>query len=129
MSTHWAIDYIGDPWVAGEHDCWAFARRVWREQFGLDIPAVDVDSMNRMACVRAFAQHDERCAWAKVDVPEEGDAVLMGKNTRPSHVGVWVDAGGGGVLHCVEVSGVLYNTVQSLGFSGFRVLGYYRRAT
>ena len=44
--THWAIRYIGDEWVTREHDCWGFVRRVYREQFGIAVPAVDVDSLN-----------------------------------------------------------------------------------
>ena len=28
-TAHWAAAYIGTPWIARRHDCWAFARRVW----------------------------------------------------------------------------------------------------
>jgi hypothetical protein len=128
-AMHWAEQYIGEPWIAGEHDCWAFARRVWRERFGRDIPAVDVDATNRLACSRAFAGAEpERANWEPVHVPFEGDAALIGKNTRPSHVGVWVYANGGGVLHCVQGVGVVCNDLTSLALTGWRVLGWYRRA-
>jgi cell wall-associated NlpC family hydrolase len=128
-TTHWAETYIGEPWVAGEHDCWAFARRVWRERFGVEVPAVDVDACNRMACVKAFAGAEpERANWLPVMLPEEGDAVLIGKSERPSHVGVWVDADCGGVLHCVQGAGVVFNSTTSLYIGGWRILGFYRRA-
>lgn len=123
----WAAQYIGDPWVAGEHDCWAFARRVWREHFGLQVPAVDVDALNRLACSRAFATHPEQQNWYKVSAPADGDAVLMGKNDRPSHVGVWCAAGRGCIVHCMETVGVVAHTPTTLALTGFRVLGYYRR--
>lgn len=126
--SHWAEHYIGAPWVAGDHDCWAFARRVWRERFGLVVPAVDVDATNRMACGRAFQGHPERDCWTRVDRPVEGDAVLLGKSGRPSHVGVWVEAGPGAVLHCVQGAGVVCNDPTALALAGWRVLGWYRRA-
>jgi len=125
--TAWATRYIGDPWISGEHDCWAFARRVWREVFGWDVPAVDVDALNKMETVRAFNTHPERSRWSKVDRPIDGAGVLMGKSGRASHVGVWTDADGGGVVHCVQGIGVVFNTAQSLALTGFRVLGWYVR--
>jgi cell wall-associated NlpC family hydrolase len=125
--THWATLYIGDPWVAGEHDCWAFARRVWREQFGWHVPAVDVDALNQHAISRAITQHPERSHWQRLDDPQEGAGVLMGKSDRAAHVGIWTEADGGGVVHCVEGIGVVFNTLSSLQQSGWRVLGWYRR--
>lgn len=127
MTTHWANAYIGAPWVAGENDCWAFARRVWREQFRLDVPAVDVDACNRLACSRAFDGHPEKSHWASIVKPAEGDAALIGKSARPSHVGLYVDANGGAILHCVQGHGVVCQDTTSLRLSGWRILGYYRR--
>jgi cell wall-associated NlpC family hydrolase len=123
----WAIQYIGEPWIAGENDCWAFARRVWREQFNITVPAVDVDAFNRLACSRAFHNHEERQHWYPVHAPRDGDAVLMGKNARPCHVGVWCEADRGLIVHCMEDWGVVAHTPTTLRGTGFRVLGYYRR--
>ena len=124
----WAAQYIGIPWVAGESDCWHFARRVWREQFGLDVPTIDVDATSRLLSARAFGGHAETARWQSVDSPVEGDAVLMGKSRRPSHVGIWVEADGGAILHSVEGIGVICTPVSALVGMGLRVLGYYRRA-
>jgi cell wall-associated NlpC family hydrolase len=125
--THWANDYIGDPWIAGEHDCWAFVRRVWREQFHIEVPPVDVDACSRMACARAFDHHDEKANWSQILKPNEGDAALIGKSARASHVGMYVDANGGAILHCVQGFGVVCQDVPSLKAAGWHVLGYYRR--
>lgn len=126
---HWAEKYIGEPWVAGVHDCWAFVRRVWAEQFGRDVPAVDVDACNKLACVRAFTGHDDRANWELIDTPYEGCAVLLSQSQHPSHVGVWVDVDGGGVLHCVEHIGVIFQTISSLRLSGWNKLEYYQPCT
>lgn len=127
MNAHWCERYLGEPWIAGEHDCWAFARRVWREQFHLDVPPVDVDASARLACSRAFAGHAEREHWQPVLKPNEGDAALIGKSARPSHVGLYVDANGGAILHCVQGFGVVCQSPKALQTAGWRVLGYYRR--
>lgn len=122
--SHWAEKYIGEPWVAGENDCWAFARKVWREQFGVEVPVLDVDACNRLACSRAFATHAEKDAWRRVETPMDGDAALIGQSERPSHVGVFAE---GGVLHCVQGAGVVFASLPALVSSGWRVLGWYRR--
>lgn len=127
MTAHWAEAYLGEPWINGAHDCWGFFRRVQREHFGLELPEIDIDACSRLACAREFAGHDERDAWALVESPAEGDAVLMGKNKRPAHVGIWIDADGGAVLHCVEGAGVIIQQRSTLRLAGWNTLGFYRR--
>lgn len=125
--THWAAHYIGEPWVAVEHDCWGFVRRVYREQFGIDLPVVDVDSHSLRAGIQAFDRHPERAAWVALPNPTEGAAVLMGKAERASHVGIWCDVDGGGVLHAIQGAGVVFQNRQALALSGWNVLASYRR--
>jgi cell wall-associated NlpC family hydrolase len=121
----WAAQYIGQPWVHGEHDCWAFFRRVQAERFGRQVPAIDVDAFDVRACVAAFTGHDERARWQEVQQPQEGDAVLMSQSRVPTHVGVWVD---GGVLHCVRGAGVVFSSLRGLKSFPYNVTGYYRAA-
>lgn len=125
--THWAEAYVGDPWVAGEHDCFAFARRVWRERFALEVPVVDVDATSRLASMRAFSGHPEVGNWQQVETPQEGDGVLIGKNKRPGHVGVWIDIDGGRILHCVVGAGVVCQDPKTMRMMGWNILGFYRR--
>lgn len=127
--SHWATQYIGRPWVAGEHDCWGFARSVWREQYGWDVPIVDVDSLNLRASIHAFERHPERRHWLGVGLYIEGDAILMGQGQRPIHIGVWCDVDGGGVLHAVRGAGVVFQSRQALAAAGWNILAGYRRAT
>ena len=128
MTTHWASDYIGQPYVRGEADCWAFCRRVWAERFGLEVPAVEVNGSNLRAITRAISHHPERLLWNPVEIPAEGDAVLMAHNRFPSHVGIWIEADGGGVLHCADPQGVIFTTRAQLAAAGWQALRYYRRA-
>ncbi len=126
QTSHWAETYIGQAWEAGAHDCWAFFRAVQREQFGRAVPVVDVDAMDLRAVARAFDEHPERAHWQPVDVPAEGDAVLLAHARYPSHVGVWVDVDGGGVLHCQRGDGVVFSRLSSLRISGWGRISYYR---
>lgn len=124
----WAAQYIGEPWVAGRNDCWAFARRVQAEVFAREVPAVDIDALDARACARAIAAHPERLRWSRVDAPAEGDLVLMAHAKHPSHVGVWVSADGGGVLHALQGAGVVFQTRAALALSGWGHLEYWRAA-
>lgn len=125
--THWAAAYIGAPWIAGESDCWAFARRVWRERFGLDVPAVPVDPQSPRAVRRAFAAGQG--GWESVPKPPEGCAVVMAKGLHPCHVGIWVTPPeGAGVLHSVEGAGVVFTLPKALAGMGYHIVGFYRRA-
>lgn len=126
MSSHWIEDYLGDPWRASDHDCWGFFRRVQAERFGRLLPAVDPGSYSPRHLIHTVAEHPVRDPWKIIDLPAEGDGVLMGKARRPTHVGVWVEADGGGVLHCQESSGVIFTNRQALARLGWNVLGIYR---
>lgn len=124
-TTHWAADYIGLPWTP-ECNCWHFCARIWRERFGIDVPLIDVDGADPRATRRELEQSAERRGWQLVEVPREGDAVLMAKGARPCHVGMWLDLGG--TLHCIEGAGAIFTPGARLADLGYRVVGVYRRA-
>jgi len=123
---HWASHYLGRPWVAGHNDCWAFFRRVQRERFARVVPVVEVDPGDVLSVARAFRDHQERQRWLLVETPEEGDAVLLYRTRYPTHVGVWIDADGGGVLHCVEGAGVIFTPRARLAACGWPQADFYR---
>lgn len=128
---HWAADYIGAPWVYGQSDCWHFARRVWRERFGIRVPPVIEDAGAPLKSRRAIRDSGEARDWTQVRDPQEGDGVLMAKGSRPCHVGIWVvfdPLGPGGILHSVEGAGVIYTDQAAVARLGYRIIGFYRRA-
>lgn len=129
--THWAVQYIGRPWVNGaqgpdEFDCWGLVRFIQREHFGRTLPAVDIDAMDLRDVARALQAHDERANWSRAESPADGDAVLLAHARYPSHVGVWLDADGGGLLHCVQGAGVIFNTLSALRLAGWGHIEFYR---
>lgn len=122
--------YLGRKWVAGAHDCWSFARKIWHDHFGLQVNAVDVDAICLFEVARAFDSHHEYKNWVKIDDARDrrsGDACLLGRNSKPNHVGVWVVLPNtSGVLHCMQHSGVVFHTTSILRRSGWRLLSSYR---
>lgn len=127
MMNHWAADEIGRPWLAGVHDCWAFFRRVQAERYGRHVPPFQVDARSTLACARAMNANPERQAWHRVSTPEDGDAVILARGKHPTHVGIWLDIDGGGVLHCQRGAGVIFQDLRALGLAGWSHLEFYRK--
>jgi hypothetical protein len=123
---HWAHKYIGREWINREHDCWAFTRTIQREQYGRDLPFIDIDAGDVASCVRAFNGHPEKQNWVAIDLPIDGDVLLMSQNKQPTHVGVWLEIDGGGVLHCIEKGGVIFTKRRDLSHLGFNLIQFYR---
>lgn len=130
-SLHWAAPYIGLPWRAGArgpqaYDCWGLFLAIQRAHFGRQLPEIPVDATDLRAIAGTFKSHPERQRWAFVTAPSTGDAVLLRQSRYPIHVGIWLEADGGGVLHCVKESGVVYQKIPELLLHGWRVEGFYQ---
>lgn len=126
MMTHWATQYIGREWINGEHDCWAFTRLIQRNHFNCDLPHIDIDAGDVASCVRALSTHAEKNNWLAVEFAQEGDVALMSQNRQPTHVGVWLEVDGGGVLHCIEKGGVIFTKRRDLSHLGYNLIQFYR---
>lgn len=128
---HWAVQYIGRPWVKkaqgpDNFDCWGLLRYVQKHHFNTEVPIISVDADDLRAVINAFESHPEKKQWHLVKQPAEGDGVLMRQGRRDSHVGVWLDVDGGGVLHCVQGIGVVFSDSYSLKMNGWNNIEYYR---
>ncbi|MBR9971194.1 NlpC/P60 family protein [Magnetospirillum sulfuroxidans] len=142
-APHWAIALIGLPWsvhggeAANERiaasggsgpdsfNCWEFVRMVQARHFGRLLPEIG-NPEDMLVMGRTFRDHPERRRWAKVETPAEGDCVLLRRSRHPIHVGVWLDVDGGGVLHCAEGAGVVFQRSDALALNGWAVEGFYR---
>jgi hypothetical protein len=129
--NHWAAQYIGLLWEAGAqgpdaYDCWSFFRMVQKKHFNLEVPlilAADYDDPTLL--VNLFREHEENQRWGtpKPYFPVHGDAVIIHK---PLHVGTWLEVDGGGVLHCMRGSGVVFTHEAAWRLSGFGRREYRR---
>lgn len=130
--THWAIPLIGAPWVNGAagpdaFDCYGLVRYVQAQRAGVVMPVVDAEGLSTLSAARAMRDYGDYGDWAEVSDFRELDVLQLGHARHPHHVGLWVDADGGGVLHCVAGAGVVFQRLPQLAAHGWRVLGHYRR--
>lgn len=129
--NHWAIDYIGRPWVCGglgpdEFDCWGFVRYIKKHHFDEDVPVLDVNALNLRSVLKTFRESPEFDRHELVDKPRHGDIVVLRHSKNPTHCGIWIDVDGGAVLHCVRNAGVVFQSLDSLKKTGWSGLAFYR---
>ena len=139
-AVHWAHTYIGVPWtpeggaassagaLPASFNCWTFVRHVQGAHFGRTLPEIPVAGDDVAGLARAFRDSPERGRWLRVDAPAEGDCVLLRQARYPIHVGVWIAADGGGVLHCIKGPGVVFQKPKDVVAHGWRIEGFYRFA-
>ena len=127
----WIDGYIGKPWVSGSsgpeaYDCHGIVRAAYRDRLGIALPVVEVDAGSALDVARAVRAYDYS-RWAQVPRPENDfDVVEMSFGKRPHHVGVWLNADGGGVLTSVEGAGVIFQSLSSLRAHGWNIVACYR---
>ena len=63
--------------------------------------------------------------WTQVEMPSHGSAVAMGHGSRLHHVGLYLDLDRGKVLHCRQVSGVVFQTTKELHRDGYSRIEFY----
>lgn len=133
--THWAVQYIGIPYredAAGPDafNCWTFLFHIQKKHFGRTLPFApdEIDVADVLGIMRKFRQADlESLGWYPVTAPEDGDIVFMGHGKKPHHVGIWADADGGGIIHCVEGQGVVFARPAATSTRmSWRLIEYYR---
>jgi len=129
--THFANKYIGRPWVAGAQgadafDCWGFVRFVLANEYAVSVPPVNINPNNLRDVLTAFHKDLAFKAFVQVDKPIDGDVVLLRQAKNPVHAGLWLDIDGGGVLHCVRESGVVFQNIRSLNLAGWFLDSFYR---
>lgn len=127
-------DYIGIPWQSGAegpeaYNCATFARHLQRAHFSRELPPLfGVDEHNLRAVCTALGTGESLATeygWHPVAQPRHGDIALLARASHPSHIGVWLDIDGGGIIHCLEQAGVIFSTPASLRLSGWGKIIYY----
>lgn len=126
--------YIGIPWENGAqgpdaYDCWSFFRDMQRTHFERELPIISVNANSIKTVISEFQSNDEYTNWEQVEMfsqLEGGDAVLMSQSRYPSHVGIWIEVDGGGVLHCVQGSGVIFSSATGIGRDGWSNVKLYK---
>ncbi len=128
---HWAAKYIGldyEPAARGPEkvDCWGLVVVIYLNQFQILLPLYPGLSLaNPVKASNAIRSGLEE-AWTEVKRPFEGALVAMSQRKEIHHIGVFVLADGGRVLHCWNAQKVVADTVRNLRLRGMRTIKYYR---
>ncbi len=133
---HWAAEYIlrNPPirWESGAQgpdafDCWAFFRYIQREHFGVDLPLIRVDADDAVSVKSEYQNIQNYHGWVPVENPREGDGVVFLGGKEENHIGVWLDADMGGILHCMRKSGVVFTRREAVRRLGWGRIEFFRR--
>lgn len=131
---HWAFNYLGIPWASGGNseaegfDCWTFFRFVQIQHYGRSMPVIEVPGYHPLTTNTLLRVHPERNRWTESSTPADGCAVLLGRGRAVTHIGVWLDIDGGGVLHCDRHKGVVFTKGNAIKDQGYATAEYYRFA-
>lgn len=128
---HWSSQYLNRPWVggtAGPHafDCWGLCVWVQRQHYQRECPIYDLVNPRDKPLVavtmeRALASHK----WTQLQTPADGCIVALGQARDIHHVGIYIAADGGLVLHTQENSGVRAQPLRLLKTFGWNRIEFY----
>lgn len=128
----WIDKYLGKRWTQ-EQDCGYWFRRIQKEQFNRDIPAIcNIPNEPRRFMVQAMRllkdveENPKKLGWRKTDNPIEGDATLLAMRTHIHHIGIVVFINNQlHILHALEQCGVMISSKTNLKQNYIRIEGFY----
>jgi cell wall-associated NlpC family hydrolase len=127
-SDIWARGLIGKPWVSGGRgpdafDCWGLVRWVYLQQLAIilpDFPGLDAKNLHHVSTAYSLEVSD----WREILTPSPFCVVGMSKRNVIHHVGLAL-SDGRTILHCMDGSAVIAQTVYSLRASGFSTIKFF----
>lgn len=126
--TFWWNDYVGIPYAPkGRNrdgaDCWGLVRLVYKDQFAIELPALNEDyEADEVLQIRDLIAI-QREGWERVHQPKPGDVVLFRMFGHLGHVGV--AAAPGTFLHARDGYSATVERLDA-GQWKHRVEGFYR---
>lgn len=127
---HWAVPYVGLKYERGargpqSYDCWGLLWKVYQDRFNIDLPEYPgiVSKSTQVRCQTITRDIEEN--WEESE-SFDGAGVALSQGKAFHHVGVWVEADGGKILHAWEGLGVIASRWKDLKLRGFRVIKFYR---
>lgn len=127
---HFANKFIDLPWVQGARgpdafDCWGLLIWLYRERHGVelpDVPGADLKTFWRLINREIQAP----TVWQRVAIPREGYAVAMGGTEMFHHVGYYIEADGGMVLHAANMKNIVAQSIRGIKASGMQRIQFFR---
>lgn len=125
MQKHWTSKYIGKPYIKGKQDCWTVFCDIQQNVFYEDIKPIDFGQISEFSARKEFLKHPLRQRFKRLKMPIDGCAVFLSKGQYTSHIGVYIASGEGKVIHAIEHSGTIIQTISGLEIHNWHIVGYY----
>ena len=114
---NWPLNYIGIPYKYGGKsprdgfDCWTFFCYIQKEHYSRIVG----ETVNDIP----------KDYWISTDDPKDGDAVLLGLSSKPSHIGIYITNPDKGIIHCNTGLGVCFIRNEKIKYQPLKVNGYF----
>lgn len=110
------VNYIGKKWEEGaagpdKYDCHHLVLEIQERFYDKKLPSVEVNAASLLDVVRKIKNDKVWDQFVKLDFPEDGCLVKLFTAENPNHIGVYIDIDGGGVIHSLRGSGVVFDNV------------------
>lgn len=126
-------DYInkqlGKPWEPSAEgdksfDCYGLVRYTYLILKNIDLPAFVYNCFDNTDLIKTINQKKEWACFSEKSKKnrKDFDIVLMGKNKKPTHVGIYLNDG---VLHCARDAGVTWAKIDRLKTQNYNHLHFY----
>lgn len=123
--THWALKYIGKPWICGKYDCWGLVQDVYLNELGIRLSPIITNATDLRRVFAEFAQEANYSDFCQIKILKDNAVVVLSQGKYPSHVGIWLDIDGGGILHNQRNVGVIFQKKTELNALGWRITGIW----
>jgi len=106
----WLNEWIGRPYRFGgrgpEYDCYGLVMAVYRAHHGIDLPDwIDIERSDLIGRAGQIQDVVTSGTWTRVEHAEGSCFVMCYRKRAAYHMGLFYD---GGVIHCTESHGVVY---------------------
>ncbi len=127
----WLKQYIGKLWVAGTYgpstfDCWGLVWHVSKYCYGREIPKYQNGFKLGQNGRAELIKLETAMHFVQIEKPEDGCFVGLGNGRGIYHVGIYVEADGGLVLHCYNKGRTVAESLVSIKCCGFSKIEFYR---
>lgn len=127
---HWSTPYLHKPWSPAGYgpqsfNCWGLVWHVYRNHFGVTLPMYPSINAERLREVsREIAAHESE--WIECKEPQDGCVVGLSTGQALHHVGIYIAADSGLVLHASAGNGVIAQSLAELRASGWNRISFYQ---
>lgn len=110
----WLNQYIGMPYKFGGReprgvDCYGLVKLVYEEQYNEILPDWSTDEINLRVISKEITGAVGGGEFTQRDEPRDGDFVVCYRAKAAHHLGLYFS---GGVLHCIDGIGVVYEPLH-----------------